>query len=142
MKKIAFGTLIIGMVIAFANMASAQTALFEGHWKNVNPQTRGVVELDIHVHGLDVDVKAWGACSPKPCEIGNIDAHLYAPGVGDNLVATARALIVRYHDSFSERILVIEPRGQDELFAQMFTHFTDNSKRTNYVESGTFKKTR
>jgi hypothetical protein len=142
MKKIAFGTLIIGMAIAFANMASAQTALFEGHWKNVNPQTRGVIELDIRVHGLDVDVKAWGACTPKPCEIGNIDAHLYAPSVGSNLENSARALIVRYHDSFSERTLVIEPRGQGELFAQMFTHFTDNSKRTNYVESGTFSRER
>jgi hypothetical protein len=142
MKKIAFGTLMIGMVIAFTNMASAQTALFEGHWKNVNAQTRGVVELDIRVQGLNVDVKAWGACSPKPCEIGNIDAHLYAPSVSDNLVSTARALIVRHHDSFSERTLVIEPRGSGELVAQMFTHFTDNSKRTNYVESGTFSRAR
>jgi hypothetical protein len=142
MKKIVFGTLGLCMVLALANMASAQTARFEGHWKNVNAQTRGVIELDIRVHGLNVDVKAWGACSPHPCEIGNIDAHLYAPSVGDNLENTARALIVRYHDSFSERILVIEPRGSDELGAQMYTHFTDNSKRTNYVESGTFSKTR
>jgi hypothetical protein len=142
MKKIVFGTLGLCMALALTNMASAQTARFEGHWKNVNPQTRGVIELDIKGRGIDVDVKAWGACTPKPCEIGNIDAHLYAPGVGDNIVATAQALIVRYHDSFSERILVIEPRGEGELFAQMFTHFTDNSKRTNYVESGTFKKTR
>ncbi len=142
MKKIVFVTLFIGMVIALASVASAQTARFEGHWKNVNAQTRGVVELDIQVHGLNVDVKAWGACSPHPCEIGNIDAHLYAPSVGDNLETSARALIVRYHDSFSERILVIEPRGSDELGAQMFTHFTDHSNRTNYVESGTFSRAR
>jgi hypothetical protein len=130
------------MVLALANMASAQTARFEGHWKNVNPQTRGVIELDIRVHGLNVDVKAWGACSPTPCEIGNIDAHLFAPSVDANLENSARALIVRYHDSFSERTLVIEPRGPDELIVQMFTHFTDNSKRTNYVESGTFSRGR
>jgi hypothetical protein len=142
MKKIVFGTLGLCMVLALANMASAQTARFEGHWKNVNPQTRGVVELDIRVHGLDVDVKAWGACTPHPCEIGNIDAHLYAPSVDSNLEATARALIVNYHDSFSNRTLVIEPRGEGELSAQMFTHFTDHSKRTNYVESGTFSRTR
>jgi hypothetical protein len=140
MKKIVFGTLGLCMVLALASMASAQTARFEGHWKNVNAQTRGVIELDIHVHGLIVDVKAWGACTPHPCEIGNIDAHLYAPSVDSNLEATARALIVRYHDSFSERVMVIEPRGSDELGAQMYTHFTDNSKRTNYVESGTFSK--
>lgn len=142
MKKIVFGTLGLCMALALANMASAQTARFEGHWKNVNAQTRGVIELDIKVHGLDVDVKAWGACTPKPCEIGNIDAHLYAPAVEDNLVTSARALIVRYHDSFSERTLVIEPRGAEELSAQMFTHFTDGSKRTNYVESGTFSRAR
>jgi len=142
MKKIVFGILSLCMVFALAHTATAQTARFEGHWKNVNAQTRGVIELDIRVHGLNVDVKAWGACSPKPCEIGNIDAHLYGPSVDSNLVTSARALIVQYRESFAVRTLVIEPRGEDELAAQMYTHFTDGSKRTNYVEGGVFKRVR
>lgn len=128
------------MTLAAAGTASAQVGRFAGRWKNVDAHTRGLVELDIRVHGSDVDVKAWGACEPKPCDVGDTEAHLYAPNVSDNVEATARALIVRYKQSFAEEILVIEPRGSDELSVQMYTHFTDGSHRSNYVETGAFKR--
>ncbi len=140
MRKIILTALLLCLALAVPGTVSAQAARFAGHWKNVDAHTRGLVELDIRVHGAIVDVKAWGACSPNPCDVGNTDAHLYAPNVGDNLEATARVLIVRYKENFAERILIIELRGPEELSGQLYTHFTDNSGRTNYVENGVFKK--
>jgi hypothetical protein len=140
MKKVMFAILMMCVMLAVGGTASAQTARFQGHWKNVDVHTRGLVELDIKVSGLDVDVKAWGACQPHPCDVGNTDAHLFGPSVSSNLGTSTRVLIVRYKESFAERTLVIEPRGPNELAAQLYTHFTDGSQRTNYVETGVFKK--
>ncbi len=140
MKRTILAGLTMCLTLAIAGTASAQTTRFEGHWKNVDAHTRGLVELEIKVHGVDVDVKAWGACEPHPCDVGNTEAHLFAPNVGDNLEATARALTVRYRESFAERLLVIEPRGPNELAAQLYTHFTDGSHRTIYIETAVFKK--
>jgi hypothetical protein len=140
MKHLRFAALLACMTLAAAGTASAQTARFAGHWKNTNPNTRGLVELEIKVNGVVVDVKAFGACEPSPCDVGNTDARPYAPNVSDNVEATARTLIVRYKESFSERILVIEPRGTAELSAQFYTLFTDGSRRTDYVETAVFKK--
>jgi hypothetical protein len=140
MRKSIFVTLITCLMLALAATASAQTVRFEGHWKNVDPHTRGLVELVIRVNGPNVEVKAFGVCEPHPCDVGNTEAHAYAPNVGDNLEATARALIAHYHASFAEMVLVIEPRGTNELSAQLYTHFRDNSHRTDFVESGVFRK--
>lgn len=140
MKKLIFAALLFSISVAIAGTASAQASHFQGTWKNVDSHTRGLVELKINVHGLDVDVKAFGACTPTPCDVGNTDAHLFAPNVSANLEQNARILIVRYHESFAERLLVIEPRGPNEIAAQMYTHFTDSSHRTNYFESGVFKR--
>jgi hypothetical protein len=140
MKNAIGSILTLGAMLAVASIASAQTASFAGHWKNVDSHTRGLVELEIKVTGATVDVKALGACVPTPCDVGNTDAFAYAANVSDNLAASARRLIVRYHDSFSERILVIEPKGANELSAQLYTHFTDGSGRTNYFENGVFRK--
>jgi hypothetical protein len=142
MKKTISATLLMlaCTTLAMTGSASAQAARFAGHWKNVDAHTRGLVELEIKVNGATVDVKAFGACEPHPCDVGNTDAQLFAPAVGDNLAATARALIVRYKESFAEIVIVIEPRGPDELSAQSFTHFPDGSGRTNYIETDGFKK--
>jgi hypothetical protein len=140
MKKTIFAALMLCMTLAAADTASAQTTRFEGHGKNVDAHTRGLVELDIRVHGVDVDLKAWGACDPHPCDVGNTDAHLYAPNISDNLEATARVLIVRCKESFAERLLVTEPRGSEELAARLYTHFTDGIHRTNYIDTGVLKK--
>lgn len=139
MKKTIFATLIFGAALAVVGQASAQTSRFQGHWSNVDQNTRGLVALDIKVNGLDVDVKAWGNCTPHPCDVGNTDAHIYAPSVDDDLKTKASALTVHYKESFANRLLVIEPRGT-QLSVTMFTHFTDGSHRTNYVERGLFKR--
>lgn len=41
-----------------------------GNWKNDNPQTRGIIRLEIHQEGETVLVHAWGACSPQDCDWG------------------------------------------------------------------------
>lgn len=133
-------TLALCTVLALQAMASAQTARFAGHWKNADAHTRGLVELEIKVTGATVDVKAFGACEPHPCDVGNTKAFAYAPNVSDNLEATAKGLMVHYPASFADQILVIESRGPNELSAQFYTHFTDGSGRTNFVENAVFKK--
>jgi hypothetical protein len=139
MKKAGFAAMLFSIILAVAGTASAQAARFAGHWKNVNPHTKGLVELEITVHGANVDVKALGACDPKPCDVGKTEAHLYAPTVDSNLEQTAKVLTVHYHASFADEMLVVEIRG-NELAGQFYTHFTDNSHRTDFVEDGVFRK--
>ncbi len=139
MKTTIFATLLFCLALAAVGQASAQTSRFHGHWTNVDLNTSGLAALDIKVNGLDVDVKAWGNCTLHPCDVGSTDAHIYAPSADDGLKTKASALTVHYKESFANRLLVIEPRGT-QLSVTMFTHFTDGSHRTNYVEHGLFKR--
>src|SRR5579872_5573300 len=100
MKKAIFMTLLLCVTLSVAGTAFAQTARFEGHWRNVDEHTRGIIEINVHAHGTDVDVKAWGACEPNPCDVGNVDAHIYAASVDGNLATTARAIIATYRTKF------------------------------------------
>lgn len=141
MKATLFVVFALCLVVAAAGPSSAQIGRFAGSWVTTNPNTAGMVGINITVNGTAATVHAFGACHPKPCDWGSVDAIAYGPNSGANLIQTANSMTAVYTTSFSVVTLVIVPRGGD-LQVLAFTHFTDNSHRTDYREEGTFRRRR
>ena len=128
------------LVVALSCSAYAAIGQFEGKWKNVDPNTRGLTTLDIGVSGDRVNVHAWGKCHPTDCDWGTVDATAYAPSVDAHLPRDAHALTAVFTTNFSESLLVINPVGGHKLRVEVLTRFTDNSGRSAYSAVYTFSR--
>jgi len=135
-KTVLFSALLAVMILMNAGPAAGQTKRFQGEWNSADPQGHGLVKLQINVNGNDVVVHAWSACPGEPCDLGSSQAYYVASTVhwwND----TPNALLVNYELPFARKLLVIELQ-KNVLSARTFTHFTDDSRRTDYMESALF----
>lgn len=106
-----------------------------GDWQNVDPNTRGIVEIVIK----GTKVHPFGACHPTACDQGVVKAKSFASSVDSSDI---RRLVAKEHTGFSqvEITLLLEPDGR--LRADRFTHFTDGSGRADYSAVDYFKRGR
>jgi len=138
MRRTTLSLAALIVALAFASTAFASLNQFSGEWKNADPNTRGVTALEIRVMGANVTVHAWGQCQPQDCDWGQVNAYAYASSVSSNLAASAEAVSADFRTNFSQTLLVMRAVPGNRLRAEVFTHFTDNSGRTNYTDVYTF----
>lgn len=110
---------------------------FGGSWKNTDPETRGITTIQIRLDGDHAFVHTWGRCEPTDCDWGETSALLFAPDVSSHAVQTVSAV---YTKSFAETRLVLRPGSAQTLEAVTSTHFTDNSGRSDYAASYSFRR--
>lgn len=105
----------------------APTAVL-GTWLNCDHATRGVVRVMITAAGTGINIQAFGACSPTPCDWGVTQGIVYA----DNVTASsAVAFHATYKFPFKETIVSGRLDGA-MLLLETFDRFTDNSGRSSY----------
>jgi hypothetical protein len=92
----------------------------------------GIVKLVIASTPAGATVTAWGSCHPTPCAWGTRPLMAFAPNVSAKL---ARVGMAEYKTSFTDTWLIASLAGPDALSVQTFTHFTDRSGRSNYVQT-------
>jgi hypothetical protein len=131
---------IVVLFTLFAAPAFAQLGRFTGNWHNTNPASGGLIRLVVTAAGPNVSVHAWGKCTPTPCDWGTRPAIVYAPNVGANPIATARAISVVFRTNFDETIVILQPSGANLLTAETYTRFTDTSGRSAYTRSEQFRR--
>ncbi len=119
-----------------ATAAAVTSTPLVGTWNNVNPATRDVVKVVIAAAGSGIKVDAFGACSPTPCNWGNVAGTAYAANVSSS---PAVAFSAQYKFSFAQAILVGHLQGKN-LIIETFTHFTDGSGRDDYYSTDTMAK--
>jgi len=124
------------MVEGAATAAAVVSAPLAGTWKNINPATRDIVKVVITAAGSGVKVDAFGACSPTPCNWGNVAGLAYAASVSSS---PAVAFSAQYKFSFAQVILTGHLQGK-ELILESFTHFTDGSGRSDYYSMDAMTK--
>jgi hypothetical protein len=112
---------------------------FSGTWKNTDANTRGLTTLSVRTAGDSVWVRAWGACHPTDCDWGEVSGTAYAPGVSDDPARNAQKVTAVFETSFSNTQLTLSPANEDEIEADTQTRFTDNSGRSSYSASYTFR---
>ena len=108
----------------------------EGTWSNSDPATRGIAKIVIGAAGQDVNVHAFAACSPTPCDWGAVQGSTYANGVGSN---TAVGFIAQYKLRFKETTMAGHLEGTS-LILEKFDRFTDGSGRSNYYSKASMHK--
>jgi len=140
MKKIICCFVFCALMLCLTATSYASLSQFADDWKNVNPNTRGITKIKTLVRGTKMYVQAWGKCHPRDCDWGTVKAYAYGPNVSANLSAEANALTAVFRSGFSETLMVIRPSGRDRLSVSVYTHFTDNSRRTDYSSYYTFSR--
>jgi outer membrane protein assembly factor BamB len=111
----------------FTPATLARTALL-GTWVNCDAATAGLVKLIIAASGAGVQVHAFGACTPTPCDWGTVPGIAYAADVSSG---TAVAFSAQYQFAFKKTI-VVGHVDAGSLLVETFDHFTDGSGRSSY----------
>ena len=99
-----------------------------GTWVNCDHQTRGLVRVVIGALGNQITVHAFGACSPNPCDWGQVNGIAYADNV---TAAPAVAFTAMYTFAFKQTTLVGHLLN-GALIVETYDHFTDKSGRADY----------
>ena len=132
-------TLLSSAVPALASQTppAANPVLF-GTWANTNPATNNVVDIVVSPSGGGITVDGYGACSPTPCQWGNVPATVFGANVGS---PTGNSFEANWNFGFSRTVLlatVTRVLFTQVLTVQEFTTFTDNSGRSNFEVTETF----
>lgn len=99
-----------------------------GTWMNCDHATRSLVRVMLAANGNEITVHAFGACSPNPCDWGQVNGTIFA----DN-VATTPAVAFTAAYTFAFKVTTITGHLYNgALFVETFNHFTDNSGRADY----------
>ena len=118
---------------------TAGLSYFAGKWKNKDLRTRGLTTLDVRTANQAVWVHAWSACRPTECDWGEAPGTPLTPSVSTNSESDAQKVTAVFETSFSNTRLTLTPADDDELRADTQTRFTDNSGRSGYSATYTFR---
>jgi hypothetical protein len=99
-----------------------------GTWTNVDSSTGGIVKIVLGWAAGALNVHAFGACHPTPCDWGSVKGISYGAGVASNRAVAFTAL---YKFGFKETVLTGHLRS-GSLVVEHFSHFTDGSHRFDY----------
>jgi hypothetical protein len=132
--------LLLAIILLTVSTASADINQFAGKWKNIDPQTRGITNIQIDVSGSRIRIQTWGKCHPSDCAWGFASGTAYGPSVQSNLVETAETISTIYLTSFSQMFLIIRPAEEGQIKVELLTKYTDQSGRANTRHIETFSR--
>jgi hypothetical protein len=118
---------ISGTGYAGAPISAAKPVVnqLDGTW--INDESRKASLAQIAIDGLNVHL--FGACTPTPCDMGILEGRTFAASVRSRGVD---AMTAQMQTRFSEMSLTLSLETDERLRVDIFTHFTDGSKRTDY----------
>lgn len=101
-----------------------------GEWDSTNEKTRGIVKLVISKGegGVGLIVRAYGACSPSPCDWGEVEGQIFSLGIG---LRAAEAFKAFYDFGFMETFLAAY-LNKRILVVDAYNVFKDQSGRAQY----------
>ena len=122
------------LFLASATPVSAAVRDFVGVWKNADPGSQGLVEVDIRRDSGGLVVHAIGKCRPTDCGWGQARASLLAPRSGLPAEANADAAFVEFVRGGLRRVVVLA-HTPDGLSFQTYAIFK-NGSRPSYHDAG------
>jgi hypothetical protein len=126
---------LLGITAPHVSLVVASLPLV-GTWMNCDHATRNLVRVMIAANGNEITVHAFGACTPNPCDWGQVNGIVYA----DNVAASpAVAFTASYTFAFKVTNIVGHLEN-GALFVETFDHFTDNSGRADYYSLNIMSK--
>jgi hypothetical protein len=128
------------LLLLFLSTASLYGRLgdFSGSWLNADKNAR-IISLRIRIDGPHVMVEAFVRCGSENCEWPPVEALAYTTSESLSPTDAAEYLSAVFKQSDRETIVVLSiPKESRNLRADVFTHFTTDSTRFNFVESFSF----
>jgi hypothetical protein len=132
MRKSTFALSALTAIMGVVD-ARAAPADFFGTWENTNPSSNGVVRIVIDKSG----VRMFGACTPDPCDYGQVRFITFGGNVSD---ADHKAGFAHYAFAFKEIDATLHLTGPRTLELEHFNKFTDSSNRQNYVMKERYRR--
>jgi len=126
---------MLGYSSSFAAMAD-----FVGHWKNNDNNTRGITDIEIRPVGRFVRVRVWGQCHPRNCDWGVVKGTLFAPSVNSSIRRTASTVMAVFKNRFREKTVILNVHN-NRMRAEVYTRFTDRSRRSHYTQVYRMRRT-
>ena len=106
-----------------------------GDWYNVDSSTGGLVRIVITEVAGQIMVHPYGACTPTPCDWGEVPGIAYARGVAED---RALAFSAFFDSGWKETIVTGIRRPRGILIVTSFSIFKDSSGRSNYFSTDRF----
>jgi hypothetical protein len=128
---------LAGPAAAATSPPAPNTGLY-GTWANTNPATRNVADIVVTPSGGGITVDGYGACSPSPCQWGNVPATVFGNTVTSS---TGKSFEASWNFGFADAVLLAtlsHPHHTATLTVKELTAFTDGSGRANYSQTETF----
>lgn len=101
---------------------------FVGEWLNENSETRSFTKFIVRKSGRDRCVQAWGACTPKDCDLGETRFNL----LGDSVNAEELPYGFATWQTESGPVHIVFRLKAATLVAESYKLFTDGSQRSNF----------
>ncbi len=134
MKLILKNTCFFVLFALSSNYAFAYPTNFIGTWKNLNPNTRGIVKLIITPGPI---MRMYGACTPTPCDNGTTSLITFGNNVSD---LNHKVAVGHFNLNFKKIGTTLKLLNNNRLSFEHFNQFTDSSGRQNYWMTENFKK--
>jgi hypothetical protein len=128
MAMLAGGLLLLSSSCGGSPLVPSNTSQFVGMWQNVDPQTRGLVQVNIRTQGTTVYVHPFGSCVPISCDWGEVSASV----TGGTLQAVFNLTF-----EIDTQTLTL---SNGQLQSTVHTHFIDGSGRADEDVTDVFSK--
>ena len=138
MRKSILGIITVSaMTICTASWAQSSDAVL-GNWINADPGSRGLVGFTIKDDGR-LSVRAFGVCSPRPCDWGPVEGTVFSRSVGDPEGSSFSASWdFGFADATISAVLLPNVPFRCPLLATTFFTFKDGSGRSDFYFSERF----
>lgn len=133
-SRIFFSSLLFTLLTWSAQAAPQD---FVGTWVNTNSHANGIIRLVISKSGDNYYIRAFGKCTPNPCDFGMVPLWTYGKSISD---WNHKAATAHYDFSFKDVELVAKLTSRTRLYLEDYNRFTDSSGRENYWKSNRFRK--
>lgn len=128
-----FALITILSVPAIVRAADLSLSTLAGTWYNIGPNTSGVVTIIITDAG-GIQIQAFSACSPDPCDWGVVNGTAY----GRNESSVRATTFLANYDTANGESVMTGSRSGPNLRVDVFTRAVDGRAAT--VWAGVFTR--
>ncbi len=134
---------LTGLAALQSTPAAADVGDFVGNWVNVDRDTSGITRVEVTRRGpAGLDIHVFGQCEPRDCDWGTVRGNAFSPSADSNPVRDATAVSATFNAGFAQKFIILHEARGDTLTFDVYTNFTDRSRRADYVMVGRLRPAR
>ena len=130
-----FGIALALILAATSSPASARVEDFVGIWNALNQNAGEASTIIVTRSRFGVDVRVFGLCEQRECDWGTVRGDIFASSPGSSQMRDAQTISARFNLRLGEKLVVLREARGNNVIVDVFTTFSDRSRRANYVST-------